>query len=176
MKRRSLLFASVLLVGGCAGYGPAHPTFPAAYELLAERGQSPNPSQVTVYLYDDAFRAAAIARRDDVSVGVGGYDQITVCDAGDYCVRIEETPGPLVIFAEQRTSMIFDGWRYEMERDVLAHETCDRFTARQPTREDWFTYLNCGVLGITSITTFQGREVVKDLQLRSFLGLGSSAR
>lgn len=173
--RRWLLLAMLPTVSGCANHTPKQPTFPAAYQLISERGRVPEASEVLVYLYDDALKITAVARRDDTSVGIGGYDQIQACGGGDYCVRIDEVPGPLVIFAEPLTSFTLDGWRYGVERSVLAHEGCDRFTARHPDREDWFTYLNCGPLGITSMTTLDGETIVKALQLRSYVGLGASS-
>tara|TARA_R110000787_G_scaffold37656_1_gene95527 strand:- start:659 stop:1321 length:663 start_codon:yes stop_codon:yes gene_type:complete len=176
VKRWLLFLTPLLVVGGCAGRTPGQSSFPAAYELVADGGRTAVSSEVMIYLYDDASRMTAIARRDDASVGIGGYDQMNACDAGDYCVRIDEAPGPLIVFIEPASSLSFDGWRYEVERNVLEHEQCDRFTARQPIREDWFSYLHCGGLGITSITTFQGGAVAKAFQLRSYLGLGASAR
>lgn len=176
VKRWLLILTPLLVVGGCAARTPGQPTFPAAYELVAERGHTAVSSEVMVYLYDDASGMTAISRRGDTSVGIGGYDQMNACDAGIYCVRIDEAPGPLIVFIAPASSMSFDGWRYEVERNVLEHEQCDRFTARQPIREDWFSYLHCSGLGIASITTFQGVAVAKALQLRSYLGLGASAR
>jgi|LauGreDrversion4_2_1035121.scaffolds.fasta_scaffold1115324_1 hypothetical protein len=171
--RWPLYLSPVLLAGGCAGHVTVHPTFPAAYELVAQRDHNLGP-EVMVYLYDDTFRMAAVARRDEQSYYIGAYDQITLCDAGDYCVRIEEAPGSLVVFAEPEESLSFDGWHYEVERDVVPRSACDRFTARHPTRNHWFTYISCGVSGIMSIKTYEGQALVEHFELRSFGGLGSS--
>ncbi|MGO4408547.1 MULTISPECIES: hypothetical protein [unclassified Brevundimonas] len=175
MRRWFLLATLPSAVSGCANHTPEQPKFPAAYQLVSERGRVLEASEVLVYLYDDALKITAIARRDNTSVGIGGYGQIRACAAGDYCIRIEEAPGPLVVFADPLTSLELDGWRYGVERSVLAHEGCDRFTARHPGREVWFTYLNCGPLGITSMTTLDGETIVKALQLRSYVGLGFSS-
>lgn len=175
MRRWLLLATLPFAASGCASHTSEQPKFPAAYQLIAERGHVSETSDVLVDLYDDAMKMTAVARRDDISVGIGGYDQIQACGAGEYCIRIEEVPGPLVVFAEPPTSLTLEGWRYEAERSVLEHENCDRFTARHPDREDWFTYLNCGALGITSMTALEGETIVKALQLRSYVGLGSSS-
>jgi hypothetical protein len=171
-------FLSVLLLGiltGCATRSAVQPNFSAAYQLVAARGHAPLAAETTVYLFDDALNLTAVARRDQRSVGIGGYDQMQDCQAGDYCVEFAEVPGPLVVFSEPRTSLSIDGWQYETERRVPSLDTCDRFTARHPAKAEWFTYTWCEGLGISSIITHDGPTLVMGLQLRSYLGLGSTS-
>ena len=116
---------------------------------------------------------SVVGRRDSESVHIGEGDEIHHCSVGDYCVRIDEAPGPLVVFAEPETSIDFDGWRYDVERNVYANQGCDRFTARKDGSEEWFTYVNCGFLGLATITSFEGQRIFRALELRSYSGLGA---
>lgn len=154
-------------------YGAATDQYSAAYQRTFDLG-APSNNDVMMFMYDETQRLSVITRRDALSVGSGGWLNFEFCNAEAYCVRIDETPGPLIILEEPAQTAEFDGWRYQVTRNVMAHEICDGYRASRDTDDLSFTYTHCGALGITDIRTFKGEQMLRRYELRSYAGLGAS--
>jgi hypothetical protein len=152
-------------------YGGATDQYSAAYQRTFDLGAPPDSGAMMI-MYDETQRLSVITRRDALSVGSGGWFIFEFCNAGAYCVRIDETPGPLIILEPTAQTTEFYGWRYQVTRDVMTHESCDGYRANRDSDDLSFAYTHCGSLGITDIKTFEGDQMLRRYELRSYTGLG----
>lgn len=152
-------------------YGTATDQYSAAYQRTFDLGAPPDNGTM-MFMYDETQRLSVITRRDALSVGSDGRLNFEFCNAGAYCVRIDEAPGPLIILEPSAPTTEFDGWRYLVTREVMAHESCDGYRASRDADDLSFAYTHCGSLGITEIKTFKGDQMLRRYELRSYTGLG----